>query len=295
MISFDNTEYAFAYKSDKELKKADFIFRMMGSAPVLNLGLKLTPFAIKYQLPFTKSILRNTLFKQFVGGESLEETSAVAEKLGKFNVDVILDYGVEGGNNGEEGYDHATDEFIKVINYAATQNNIPFMSIKVTGIVRFGLLEKLDDLMNKSSGTLVKRYEAALAQLSAVENAEWNRCLDRFEKICIAGKEKNIGVLVDAEETWIQDPVDAAVMLKMDVYNKTKAVIFNTIQLYRHDRLQFFKDSLQAAKERGFFCLVLKSFGVHTWKRSVQELRKKIIQVLSSRTKFLRIKITMLQ
>ena len=148
-ISFDNTEYAFAYKKNNELQKARFLFKSMGIPWLINVGLKLTPMAIKWNLPFTKTIIRSTIFKQFVGGETLEETAAVAKRLSDFNVEVILDYAVEGGNDGEAGFDHATEEFIKVINYAATQPNIPFMSVKVTGFSRFELLEKIDELMYK--------------------------------------------------------------------------------------------------------------------------------------------------
>ena len=252
MISFDNTEYAFAYKTDSELKKADFLFSTMGKPWLVNMGLSLMPSAIKLNIPFTKKIIRNTIFSQFVGGETLPETAVVAQKLGAYDVEVILDYGVEGGNEGEIGYDHATDEFIKVINYAATQKNIPFMSIKVTGLVRFSLLETIDAGMNAIEGTLMKRYNAVLEALTADERSEWKRVITRITKICKAGIDNNIGVLVDAEETWIQDPVDALTILMMLVFNKTKAIVYNTIQLYRHDRLQFLKDSFEAAKEKTF-------------------------------------------
>ncbi|MBI1782495.1 MAG: proline dehydrogenase, partial [Sphingobacteriales bacterium] len=143
-ISFDNTEYAFAYKNDKELKRAHFLFSSMGKPWLVNAGIKLTPWAVKNNIPLTKTIIRNTIFPQFVGGETLEETARVADKLEKFGVQVILDYGVEGNDNGDESYEHSMQQFIKVIEYAATQHNIPFMSIKVTGMCRFGLLEKLD-------------------------------------------------------------------------------------------------------------------------------------------------------
>ncbi len=250
MISFDNTEYAFAYKTNKALKKANFLFSTMGKPWLVNIGLKLMPAAIKLHIPFTKTIILNTIFSQFVGGETLEETATVAKKLGEYNVEVILDYGVEGGEEGEEGFDHATEEFIKVINYAATQNNIPYMSIKVTGLVRFALLEKMDDLMTHAAGSLMKRYNAILISLAENEQEEWKRVIDRVIKICKTGAEKNIAVLVDAEETWIQDPVDALTILMMDQFNKTKAIVYNTMQLYRHDRLAFLKDCYEAAVER---------------------------------------------
>jgi proline dehydrogenase len=252
MISFDNTEYAFAYKTDRALKKSNFLFSTMGKPWLVKLGLMLMPIAIKLRIPFTKKIIRHTIFSQFVGGETLEETAAVAKKLGEYNVEVILDYGVEGGEEGEDGFDHATEEFIKVINYAATQKNIPYMSIKVTGLVRFALLEKMDDAMTHADGTLMKRYKNVLISLSENEQAEWKKVVDRVNKICRTGAEKNIAVLVDAEETWIQDPVDALTVLMMDQFNKTKAVVYNTIQLYRHDRLSFLKDCYEAAEQRDF-------------------------------------------
>lgn len=252
MISFDNTEYAFAYKKDKELKKAHFLFSSMGKPWLIKAGLKLTPLAIKFNLPFTKQAIRNTIFQQFVGGETLEETATVAKRLGEYNVQAILDYGVEGGDDGEQGFDHSTEEFIRVINYAATQPNIPFMSIKVTGFSRFSLLEKIDEMMHSESGTLMKRYLKSIEKLNENEKEEWHRVRVRMLRICETAAEKKIAVLVDAEETWIQDPVDALTMLMMDTFNKGRVVIYNTIQLYRHDRLQFLKYSHEASVERDF-------------------------------------------
>ena len=251
MISFDNTENAFEYKTDKQLKKANFLFKTMGYGLLVKIGTRVTPWAMKAGLPIN-GILRNTIFSQFVGGETLDETAKVAKVLGQYHVQVILDYGVEGGDDGEDGFDHATEEFIRVINYAATQPNIPLMSIKVTGFSRFSLLEKLDHAMHESTGTLMNRYRAALEGLTAVEKEEWQRVLNRMRKICDTAASKNIGVLVDAEETWIQDPVDAITLLMMDELNKSKIVIYNTVQLYRHDRLQFLTDMLTAAIERNF-------------------------------------------
>lgn len=252
MISFDNTEYAFAYKTTEELKQSKFLFSLMGSPKLVTVGLAITPYAIKWNLPFTKTLIRKTIFKQFVGGETLDQTAAVAERLAKYDVQVILDYGVEGGDEGEAGFEHAGEEFIKVIKYASTQPNIPFMSIKVTGIARFALLEKLDETMDKMDGTLMKKYYAAIENLTVAEKEEWQAVVNRFIKICDSANTAGIGVLVDAEDTWIQDPVDALTILMMDTYNKSKAVVFNTLQLYRHDRLKFLEESFAAAEERNF-------------------------------------------
>lgn len=250
-ISFDNTAIAFAPKTKKDLKDAHFLFSLMGQSWIVKLGTRLAPWSIKAGLP-VKGIIRQTIFKQFVGGETLEETIPVTQMLGKYGVQVILDYGVEGAA-GESSYDHARDEFIRVIQFAGTQPNVPFMSIKVTGFARFGLLERLDDAMHEApEDSLIKRYNHVLNKISAAELNEWNRVRERFRAICEAAVAANVGVLVDAEETWIQDPVDALTMLMMDEYNKERLVIYNTIQLYRHDRLEFLKKTYEAALERSF-------------------------------------------
>ncbi len=249
-ISFDNTEFAFEYKSEKQLRKSRFLFSLMSKPWLVKLGTRLAPWSIRAGLP-VKGLIRRTIFDQFVGGETLEETAVVAKRLGEFNVQVILDYGVE-GKEGEDNFDHACEEFIRVINYAATQPNIPYMSVKVTGFARFSLLEKLDTLMHASEGSLMKRFLRAVDQLDQAEREEWHRVRHRVMRVCETGASKDVGVFIDAEETWIQDPVDALVILMMDTFNKKKCVVYNTLQHYRHDRMQFLKDSHAAAVERGF-------------------------------------------
>jgi proline dehydrogenase len=266
-ISFDNTEFAFEYKSDKQLKKAYSLFSLMSNSWLVKAGVKLTPPIIKIGLP-VKGIIRKTIFSQFVGGETLEQTAVVAKKLGEYNVKVILDYGVE-GKEGEENFEHACEEFIRVVNYAATQPNIPFMSVKVTGFARFGLLEKIDALMEKQEGTLMKRYLKALDQLSEEEKDEWHRIRQRMMRVCEAATEKKIGVLIDAEETWIQEPVDALTLLMMDTFNHQRPVIYNTTQHYRTDRLQFLKDCYQASVERNFI------FGIKLVRGAYMEKERK--------------------
>lgn len=251
MVSFENTANAFEYKSDKELRRAATLFGSMGFAPLVWIGTRVTPWLVRSGLP-VKGLVRKTLFAQFVGGETLEETAGVARKLGEYHVQVILDYGVEGGNDGEQGFDHAVAEFNRVIDYAATQPNIPLMSVKVTGFARFALLEKLDAGMNRYPGSLMKRYEKILQDLTPEERAEWERVEQRMRRIAKQGADRKVGVLVDAEETWIQDPVDVLTIRMMDEFNKGRTVVYNTIQLYRADRLVFLKDSHEAADQRGF-------------------------------------------
>jgi proline dehydrogenase len=246
-ISFENTEIAFAYKTNNELKKAKFLFASMGKEWLVKSGLKLTPWALKVGLP-VKGLIRQTIFSQFVGGETLQETSGVAGKLSKFNVQVILDYGVE-GKEGEENFDKARDVFINAIKYAATQPNIPFMSVKLTGYARFGLLQKLDEASGYND---IIHGNVPLDKLNENEKEEWQRVVSRLEMICETAGKSNIGVLIDAEESLIQDPVDALSMQMMRKFNTEKAVVYNTSQLYRNDRLQFIKDSCRIAKENDF-------------------------------------------
>jgi proline dehydrogenase len=266
-ISFDNTQFAFEYKSDKQLKKARFLFSSMNKSWLVKLGTGITPWAIKVGLPI-KGLIRKTIFAQFVGGETLEKTAIVAKVLGKYNVKVILDYAVE-GKEGEENFEHACEEFIRVINYAATQPNIPFMSVKVTGFARFALLEKLDTMMRQQEGTLMKKYLKAVEELNTDEKEEWHRIRHRMMRVCETASEKKRGVLIDAEDTWIQEPVDALTILMMDIFNKQRPVIYNTTQHYRTDRLQFLKDCYTASVERNFI------FGIKLVRGAYMEKERK--------------------
>ena len=239
-ISFDNTENAFAYKSTRDLKQAKLLFKTMHYPWLVSLGTRVTPWALNLGLP-VNGIIRSTIFRQFVGGETIEETINVTNVLDKYNVEVILDYGVE-GKEGEENFEKATEQFIKVVNYAATQPHIPFISIKVTGLSRHGLLQSLNESPRLRSG--VHDNEA--------EDEEWQKVKNRMYRICEVAAQKKVGVLIDAEESWIQDPVDRLTMELMEKFNKESAIVYNTIQLYRHDRLHFLDVSYRIAQERGF-------------------------------------------
>lgn len=248
--SFDNTALAFQYKSDPELKKARFLFKVMSNPMLVQLGSRLTPWSIRMGLP-VKGLIRSTIFSQFIGGETLEQTIPVAAKLGSFQVKVILDYGVE-GKQGEHFYDQARDEFVRVIDFAATQPNIPFISIKLTGLARFELLEELHRKMVVINKPLLERYELALNQLSPALLNEWGRVCSRMEKICFHATAKKIAVALDAEETWIQEPLDALCAIMMELCNKKSPFVYNTYQLYRTDRLEFLQAMQQLASSRGY-------------------------------------------
>lgn len=248
VISFDNTEYAFEYKSDSALRKARFLFSIMSYPWLVSLGTRLTPWAIRVGLPI-KGLLRKTLFAQFVGGETLESTQAVAASLQQYGVQIILDYGVE-GKEGEDNFDKAVQEFSRVIDHAAA-SSIPFMSIKVTGFARFGLLEQLHQSMAAQSGDLLDRYQQMLALLDPSLRAEWQKVYARVHHLCTRAAQQKVGVAIDAEESWIQEPIDALAMQMMELFNKERPIVYNTIQLYRHDRFRFLQDcaAISSAKQ----------------------------------------------
>ena len=231
---FDNTEIAFEYRPTKELKRAEFLFSSMSSPLLTKVGMAVTKWAMDWHIPI-KGLIKHSIFELFCGGETMEEAAGTATVLGKYNVGVILDYGVE-GKEGEAAFDEAVPEFIKAINYAASQKNIPFISVKITGFSRFALLEKIH------SG----------AVLTESENEEWVKVRGRIDRICSAAFDAGIMVLIDAEESWIQQPVDDLTNAMMEQYNKTKITVFNTFQMYRHDRLIFLKESHKQAIAKGY-------------------------------------------
>ncbi|MEC5142766.1 proline dehydrogenase family protein [Chitinophaga sp. 212800010-3] len=233
-LSFDDTAIAFEAKTDKALKKANFLFSNIGKPWLVKLGAVMTPLAFKLGLP-VKGIIKNTIFSQFCGGESLEEAATTALELGNYHVAATLDYGVE-AMDGEESYDAAVPEFIRAIQYAGSRPDIPFIAIKITGFARFGLLEKIH----------------SKETLTPAEQEEYAHVRKRVLAIAEAGAKHDVGILIDAEESWIQDAVDALTDEMMSLFNKGKVVIYNTFQMYCHDRYPFLQVSLQKAEREGY-------------------------------------------
>lgn len=250
-INLENTEKAFAYKSDCALKKARFLFTFMKSSILVKIATKITPWLIKSGFPI-KNLIKRTLFDQFVGGLTLEDTGLVATTLSRFNVQVILDFGIEGGEKNDHQYDAITKQFREVISFASTQQNIPFISIKITGLTSITLLEKLNSPTKTANTINQLAFEQRIIELTTYEANQWNNLLARMESISQLAAEKNIGLMIDAEESWIQEPIDYIAELLMKKYNKEKVIVYNTVQLYRQDRLAFLKNNLNLARENNY-------------------------------------------
>jgi len=255
-INLENTEKAFAYKSDCEIKKARFLFTFMKSAILVKIATKITPWLIKAGFPI-KKLIKRTLFDQFVGGLTLEDTELVAKTLSRFNVQVILDFGIEGGEKNDHQYDAITKQFRDVISFASTQQNIPFISIKITGLTSITLLEKLNSPTKTATAANQLAFEQRIIELTTYETNQWNKLLARMESISQLAAEKNIGLMIDAEESWIQEAIDYIAESLMKQYNKEQVIIYNTIQLYRKDRLAFLKNSFNLAREN-YYILGIK-------------------------------------
>lgn len=234
-IDFNNTEVAFKNKTNFELRKAHLLFSSLAFPWLVNILKMLTAFALKLKLP-VKGIIKATVYNQFVGGETIQECDAQIEKLKQQHVGAILDYSAE-GKTAESDFDYTAQLTIDTIIHAKANSYVPFSVFKPTGLGRFGLYEKV----------------ASTEELSASENEEWLRVLARYEKIAKASKEHSIPVLIDAEESWIQEPIDSIVADLMERFNTHQALIYNTAQMYRWDRLDHLKTAVISAKEKGYF------------------------------------------
>lgn len=235
MISFDDTEIAFRSKSKSQLRKAYYLFKLMGKPLLSKLGGQIANVAIKMHIPIT-GLIKNTIFQQFCGGESIENSSDKIDELAKHNIATILDYSVE-GKASEKDFKKTMEETIAVLNFAHKNKNIPFAVFKITGLARFQLLEKIN--LNE--------------ELNTEEQKEYDRVIHRINKICKKAHQYKIPIMIDAEESWIQDAIDSIVETMMKTFNKEQAIIYNTIQMYRHDRLDYLKKIHECSKEEGYF------------------------------------------
>lgn len=233
MVSFDNTENAFKAKSDSELARSFWLFKLISNPLLVKMGAGLGPLALNIGF---KGLLKSTIFKQFVGGENINDCSETVKQLAKFHIGTILDYSVE-GKESEKDFENCLHETIETIHKAKTDKNIPFCVFKVTGLARLALLEKV----------------SAKSVLSAEESAEWERVQKRVSTICTTACENDQCIFIDAEESWIQQAIDDLANENMARLNKTKAIVYNTFQLYRTDRLSYLTHTIQEGKTHSYY------------------------------------------
>ena len=233
-LSFENTEVAFGHKNNQELKKAYWLFKLVGKPKLVGIGKVLTNVALAIRFPIAW-IIKPTIFHQFCGGETISECAKTTKILDEFNIGTILDYSVEG--KVEEGdFDVTAEEILDTVKTANNNAHIPFCVFKVTGIARFGLLEKMngDETLSES------------------EEAEKKRFLNRLTRICAEAKKSKTPVFIDAEESWIQDTIDELAEQMMQEFNSKDAWVYNTIQLYRKDKLQYLTEQIAKAKAQNY-------------------------------------------
>ncbi len=233
-VSFDDTAVAFRYKSDSALRKANFIFTIVNHPLVSRMATGLVKWALSIGLPI-KGIVRATVFDHFCGGEAIEKTESTIQNLGAFQVKTILDYSVE-GEKSEEGFDRTTEEILRTFDKAKS-SWLPFCVFKMTGMGHIDLLQKIQE-----GQTLTDAEEDALLKIR-----------ERVDRICRKASETGIPVLVDAEETWIQNPIDQITYEMMARYNQSKALVYMTVQMYRADSLAILRDAFNRAAMHNHF------------------------------------------
>jgi proline dehydrogenase len=232
---FNNTEVAFALKSDTELDRAYFLFKMISNESLVRIGTAMTNFALKVHLP-VEGLIRATVFDHFCGGINEIDCIKVVENMFTKGVSSVLDYSVEGKED-EAQFDAALEMTLKTVEFAKEREAIPFAVFKPTGMGRLDLYAKI----------------GAKQPLSETEENEWSRVKERFEIICKTAHSKNVALLIDGEESWMQDAADDLVEEMMRKYNKEKAIVFNTLQMYRWDRMDYLKGLHERANADGFF------------------------------------------
>jgi proline dehydrogenase len=231
---FDNTETAFKLKSDSELERAYFLFKMISKEPLVRIGTAATKFALNLNLP-VEGLIRATVFDHFCGGVNEKDCMPVVDNLYAAGVHAILDFSVEGKEE-ESQFNTTAEKVVELTHFSETKPEMPFSVFKPTGLGRFKIWQKITEKQ----------------PLSETEEKEWQQIIARYEKVCKTAYEGNITLLIDAEESWMQDAADDLCEQMMERYNTKKPVIFSTLQCYRWDRLDFLKEQHKRAKEKGY-------------------------------------------
>ena len=253
---FEDTQTAFSLKSDTELDRAYFLFKMIKSEPLVRIGTAITNFALKAHMP-VEHLIRASVFDHFCGGVNEEDCLPVIKKMYSKNVHSVLDYSVEGKQE-EEQFELALQKTLLSIEFAHEKQSIPFAVFKPTGFGRFALYQKITE--GKT--------------LTSDEKKEWAQIESRYDKVCKSAYEKDVPLLIDAEESWMQDAADDLIEKMMERYNQKKAIVFNTLQMYRWDRMEYMKKLYQRAQQKGYFIGMKVVRGAYMEKERERALEK---------------------
>lgn len=232
--AFENTEIALRHRSDHELAKAYWMFKLIAWPWMVVLGKRLVDLALALHIPVHWA-LRWNVFDHFCGGETIEACTATIEALDAHGVGTILDFSVE-GKESDADFERNFQEILETADAASGDERIPFCVFKVSGIARHELLAKV----------------SIDARLDDADAAEFEAVVRRINAICKRASDGGTYTLIDAEESWIQPAIDRVALEMCREYNRDRVVVFNTYQLYRHDRLQALRDDLDAARAGGF-------------------------------------------
>jgi proline dehydrogenase len=264
-ISFANTEMAFKAKKDNELARSLWLFKLMKKPLLVKLLSKSLLLAMRLGLP-VNALIKGTIFNQFCGGESIDESAAVISKLKRSHIGAILDYSIE-GKESEEDFEKTKLELIKILEVAKDNTAIPYTSLKLTGIARMALLEKL----------------GVGNDLNKEDKAEFDIFFARLDEICSAAERTNVPIYFDAEESWVQGAIDVLAEKLMEKYNKKKAIVLTTLQMYRWDRLEYLQTLIQRAREDGFFIGIKLVRGAYLEKENLYAAQRGCISQVHAR------------
>lgn len=236
MAYFDDTKTAFELKSNKDLKKAHFLFKLLGNPALTNFGTFFFKIPFATEIPFVKPAVRNTIYKQFVGGETTDDCLVVAKNLYKSGVSSIMDYSVEGQTTDEE-FDHVKDEILKLIQISKQNpNEIPCVVFKPTGFGRIDIYEKVGHNM----------------PMADHEKESWENIKKRYLEVCQNAFDNGVPIMADAEDSWMQDAADDLMDEMMQKFNKERCIVWSTLQMYRHDRLEYLKKIYEQAERENY-------------------------------------------
>lgn len=249
-LALGDTQGAFAYKSDKELKKTYIIFRLINHDLLNRLAVRCTPFLVNIRFPFVRAVLRATVFKQFIGAEALSETQKVIDLLARYKVATILDYAAEGEDR-EESFDRAMQTFCETIVFAADKPGIPFISVKLSALGSLAFFSALNILLSEEAV-----FSGTLPEMPAALQETCQRVMQRLEQVVQAAEREQQPLMIDAEESWVQKAMDWMVHQMMRRYNKERPLVYNTLQMYRSDKYEEMERSAALAAQEGFIFAV---------------------------------------